>query len=196
MATATAAKKKLVVCGGNGFLGSRIVKSAVTRGWSVTSISRSGEPTWSSVTSSPGAPSWSKSVTWHAANILHPSEYAHVLEDTDAVVHSMGILLEADYKGVLTGKESVFSGLSRAFSASKQGSHDPLSASGDVEPLEKDGQITYELMNRDSGTSTLLTRPVLTRQRSCWPSKQRPTAPRPLSTSPPRTEPSCSRHGT
>ena len=34
MATA----KKLVVCGGNGFLGSRICKSAVARGWDVTSI--------------------------------------------------------------------------------------------------------------------------------------------------------------
>lgn len=149
---ASAAKKKLVVCGGNGFLGSRIVKSAVSRGWTVTSIARSGEPTWSSVTSSSTAPAWSKDVTWHAANILHPSEYAHLLDDTDAVVHSMGILLEADYKGVLTGKESVFSGLSRAFSATKQGSSDPLATQGDVEPMEKDGQITYELMNRDSGT--------------------------------------------
>jgi nucleoside-diphosphate-sugar epimerase len=34
MATA----KKIVVCGGNGFLGSRICKSAVARGWDVTSI--------------------------------------------------------------------------------------------------------------------------------------------------------------
>ena len=35
---AQAAKKKLVVAGGNGFLGSRICKSAVARGWDVTSI--------------------------------------------------------------------------------------------------------------------------------------------------------------
>jgi hypothetical protein len=34
MATA----KRLVVCGGNGFLGSRICKYAVQRGWDVTSI--------------------------------------------------------------------------------------------------------------------------------------------------------------
>lgn len=65
----------------------------------------------------------------------------------------MGILLEADYKGVLTGKESPISGLRRAFSATKRGS--------DVNPLqreqgqqlnagESDGQLTYELMNRDS----------------------------------------------
>jgi FlaA1/EpsC-like NDP-sugar epimerase len=34
----SAAKKKLVVAGGTGFLGSRICKSAVARGWDVTSI--------------------------------------------------------------------------------------------------------------------------------------------------------------
>ena len=65
----------------------------------------------------------------------------------------MGILLEADYKGVLTGKESPISGLQRAFSSTKQGSNiNPLERSkeGNMEPGEKDGQLTYELMNRDS----------------------------------------------
>lgn len=33
-----AASKRIVVCGGGGFLGSRICKSAVARGWHVTSI--------------------------------------------------------------------------------------------------------------------------------------------------------------
>ena len=31
-------KKRIVVAGGSGFLGSRICKSAVARGWDVTSI--------------------------------------------------------------------------------------------------------------------------------------------------------------
>lgn len=30
--------KRIIVCGGNGFLGSRICKYAVARGWEVTSI--------------------------------------------------------------------------------------------------------------------------------------------------------------
>ena len=66
----------------------------------------------------------------------------------------MGILLEADYKGVLQGKESVTSGLRRAFSASKGGSStNPLERGegDDLQPAEHDGQLTYELMNRDSG---------------------------------------------
>jgi hypothetical protein len=64
----------------------------------------------------------------------------------------MGILLEADYKGVISGKESPISGLKRAFSATKAGSQNPLTrkADEDLKPQEKDGQLTYELMNRDS----------------------------------------------
>ncbi|TLD36026.1 NAD(P)-binding protein [Venturia nashicola] len=149
---ASAVKKKLVVCGGNGFLGSRICKAAVTRGWTVTSISRSGEPTWSSVTASSTPPPWSESVKWHSADILKPSTYKDELQDADAVVHSMGILLEADYKGVLQGKEPIMAGLSRAFSSTKKGSQNPLEQKEgeDLEPQESDGQITYELMNRDS----------------------------------------------
>lgn len=66
----------------------------------------------------------------------------------------MGILLEADYKGVLTGKEPIISGLQRAFSSTKKGTKNPLDKSADdaaaFEPLEDGGQITYEVMNRDS----------------------------------------------
>jgi hypothetical protein len=92
-------------------------------------------------------------VTWAKGDILKPTTYTGYLKDADAVVHTMGILLEADYKGVLSGKESVISGLSRAFSPSKAGSSkNPLDRKpGEgLEKGEKDGQITYELMNRDS----------------------------------------------
>nr|POF06871.1 uncharacterized protein CFP56_31495 [Quercus suber] len=153
MMSTTAAKKKLVVCGGNGFLGSRICKAAVARDWDVTSISRSGEPNWPSVSSHTSAPTWASRVTWRSANILSPASYTSDLEHADAVVHSMGILLEADYKGVLTGKESPISGLRRAFSATKSGSNvAPLErAPGQtLASAEADGQLTYELMNRDS----------------------------------------------
>ncbi|SMQ48899.1 unnamed protein product [Zymoseptoria tritici ST99CH_3D7] len=147
------AKKKLVVCGGNGFLGSRICKAAVARDWDVVSISRSGEPNWPSVSAHQTAPAWSKSVQWRKANILQPETYKSDLDGANAVVHSMGILLEADYKGVLTGKESPIAGLRRAFSATKAGGKtNPMDRKPGqaIEPGEKDGQITYELMNRDS----------------------------------------------
>lgn len=65
----------------------------------------------------------------------------------------MGILIEADYKGVLQGKESIVSGLQKAFSKTKKGSANPLERKDgeDLEPLEAGGQLTYELMNRDTG---------------------------------------------
>lgn len=83
---------------------------------------------------------------------MKPSTYSPLLKSADYVVHSMGILLEADYKGVLSGKESPISGLSRAFAATKGGSQNPLTRNRDedLKPQEKDGQLTYELMNRDS----------------------------------------------
>ncbi|RYP16692.1 hypothetical protein DL767_010149 [Monosporascus sp. MG133] len=152
-----AAAKRIVVCGGNGFLGSRICKSAISRGWDVTSISRSGEPKWNTVTSSSAPPSWAHKVTWERANILRPATYAPLLKGADYVVHSMGILLEADYKAVVRGQESPISGLQKAFAAApkrqQQQPANPLDRDrdrDDIRPPETGDQLTYETMNRDS----------------------------------------------
>ncbi|KAK3379839.1 hypothetical protein B0T24DRAFT_570173 [Lasiosphaeria ovina] len=147
------ATKKLVVCGGSGFLGSRICKAAVSRGWDVTSISRSGQPQWQNVTASSSPPAWAHRVSWERADIFRPAQYAALLTGADFVVHSMGILLEADYKGVLSGRESPISGLQKAFSASKGR---PLSSSSNPlhqeqqQQQQSETQLTYEMMNRDS----------------------------------------------
>ncbi|KAK4456123.1 isoflavone reductase IRL [Podospora aff. communis PSN243] len=146
------AAKRLVVCGGNGFLGSRICKAAVSRGWDVTSISRSGEPQWQHVTSSPSPPSWAHRVSWERADIFRPAQYTSLLTNADYVIHTMGILLEADYKGVISGRESPLSGLQKAFSA--HNSPNPLEREKkgqDPSPQPASAsQLTYEMMNRDS----------------------------------------------
>ncbi|OIW33603.1 NAD(P)-binding protein [Coniochaeta ligniaria NRRL 30616] len=150
------AAKKIVVCGGNGFLGSRICKFAVARGWDVTSISRSGEPHWSTATSSPTAPSWSQKVSWQRADILKPATYSPLLKDADYVIHSMGILLEADYKGVVSGRQNPISALQKAFSSAPRPSANPLErgpAASELKPpaaASGAAQLTYEVMNRDS----------------------------------------------
>ena len=116
--------------------------------------SRSGEPQWSSVTASAEAPAWSKSVNWHKGDILKPASYKPVLEGADAVVHSMGILLEADYKGLIQGKEPIVGGLKKVFSSARAGgSRNPLEQKEgeELRPEEGGGTLTYELMNRDSG---------------------------------------------
>ncbi|KAM6477872.1 NAD(P)-binding protein [Trichoderma sp. SZMC 28011] len=150
-----AAAKKLIVCGGNGFLGSRICKYAVARGWDVTSVSRSGEPRWDSVTSSATPPPWAHKVSWERANILEPSTYAPLLKGSDYVVHSMGILLEADYKGVVSGKESPITGLQKAFAQARDRGVDPIHTKpGEtIKPPNPKDQMSYEVMNRDSAIS-------------------------------------------
>ncbi|KAG5292619.1 mitochondrion protein [Histoplasma ohiense] len=148
------ATKRIVVAGGSGFLGSRICKSAVARGWEVVSLSRHGEPAWGTVTLSSHAPRWAKSVEWAKADILKPATYKPFLKDASAVVHSMGILLEADYKGIVQGRESVISGLQKLFATSRPGSQNPLQRpAGEELTAFSGGQLTYELMNRDSAVA-------------------------------------------
>ncbi|GAB1320449.1 hypothetical protein MFIFM68171_10659 [Madurella fahalii] len=151
------ATKRIIVFGGNGFLGSRICRAAVARNWDVTSVSRSGEPHWSSVTSSASPPSWSHKVAWERGDIFRPAQWVSLLKGADCVVHSLGILLEADYKGVISGRESPFSGLAKAFNPAK-GAHSPNplertregSEKEPIEPPKSSSQLTYEMMNRDS----------------------------------------------
>lgn len=116
--------------------------------------SRSGEPRWDTVTGSRERPEWSRSVEWAKADMLDPKTYKCFLNGATVVVHSMGILLEADYKGVVQGREPLLSGLQKVFSSSRLGSQNPLQRrEGEaLQGKEKNGQLTYELMNRDSGS--------------------------------------------
>lgn len=114
--------------------------------------SRSGEPKWDTVTSSPNAPNWSHQVTWERGDILKPATYAPFLQGADYVVHSMGILLEADYKGLVSGKESPIAGLQKAFASQRDRGIDPLQTkpNEDINPSNPADQFSYEVMNRDS----------------------------------------------
>eukprot|EP00123_Amoebidium_parasiticum_P010282 comp20004_c0_seq1/m.24489 comp20004_c0_seq1/g.24489 ORF comp20004_c0_seq1/g.24489 comp20004_c0_seq1/m.24489 type:complete len:151 (-) comp20004_c0_seq1:414-866(-) len=85
---------KLLVVGGNGFLGSAVCKAAVQRGLQVVSLSRSGV--------SPSSAPWTKAVDWQKGDALDPATYMNTLSDTTAVVHTVGTLLEGSgYKGML-----------------------------------------------------------------------------------------------
>lgn len=116
--------------------GSRICKAAVAHDYRVTSLSRSGQPDWKALWSLSSPPEWASQVEWHIANAFDPPTYSDKLEGASAVVHTMGILIEEDYKSVLTGKESIVSGLKKAF---------------DSREMDRGEQLTYEKMHRDSG---------------------------------------------
>lgn len=87
--------------------------------------------------------------------MLRPATYVSFLQNADYVVHSMGILLEADYKGVLQGRESPVAGLRKAFTCAPQPGNPlersvPAGTNQDIRPPETRDQLTYENMNRDS----------------------------------------------
>ncbi|KAF8710958.1 NAD dependent epimerase/dehydratase family, partial [Rhizoctonia solani] len=155
------------VVGGNGFLGetffhpivplvslpstsgSAVCKTAVARGWRVTSISSSGQPYR---TPKGHTPAWTKEVDFRKASAFEPSAYRELLESCTAVVHTIGTLLEAPkYKSAVRGGS--LGGLVSAF-----GQAWGLGAAGN--PLEKrvpGEEGTYEYYNRDAALRVLET---------------------------------------
>lgn len=82
---------KILVAGGNGFIGSEICRRAVEAGHTVTSLSRHGRP-------SHDAP-WMDKVEWIETNILAPEEWRDQLQDCDAVIHAVGLDHESPEEG-------------------------------------------------------------------------------------------------
>jgi nucleoside-diphosphate-sugar epimerase len=80
-------RRKLLVLGGNGFVGQAVCAEGVHSGWQVASLSRSGPPRL--------LPPALQSVTWHRGSASDPISYASnrdILKDVDYVVHSIGLL--------------------------------------------------------------------------------------------------------
>ncbi|SPO29151.1 uncharacterized protein UTRI_06100 [Ustilago trichophora] len=184
----------LLVVGGAGFLGSAISKAALAKGWRVLSISPSGTPYH---TPAGHRPAWSSSpnIEWHAADALDPSSYAHLADRATAAVHTVGILLESDYKS----KSSQASPLRNAIAGVAKGwglrlpqsgadsnpLHDARYPSGEVGQTSRGGgaKFSYEHMNRDSAIAVAHTFLSSLRHRSLHPAEGS------TSTSPPRPAP-------
>ncbi|CCE63754.1 hypothetical protein TPHA_0F02740 [Tetrapisispora phaffii CBS 4417] len=129
--------KRLLVFGGNGFLGKRICQEAVNKGFQVTALSRSGSPP---ILTSMEDKLWISETKWVSCNVFDPSTYSHLLVDKPHVVHSLGILLENEnYKKNVRGSPNI-----RALftSSSLFQLPNPL--------LKKDSKFSYEWMNKRS----------------------------------------------
>ncbi|KAL0910260.1 hypothetical protein M5K25_021223 [Dendrobium thyrsiflorum] len=74
--------EKILVLGGNGFVGSHVCKEAVQQGFSVSSFSRSGR---SSIQES-----WADSVVWHQGSLLVQDSLKNAMNDVSAVVSCVG----------------------------------------------------------------------------------------------------------
>ncbi|KAG6845328.1 hypothetical protein H0H87_010785 [Tephrocybe sp. NHM501043] len=136
------ALRRILVIGGNGFIGSAICKAALAKGIQVTSISSSGLP----YRSAKGhAPAWVNKVDWQRGDALHPESFAHLLPEVDGVIHTLGTLLEnSNYKQAI--KRGDILGLVGILHNNVVGDHgNPLENSTD-----ESRRGSYDVMNRDT----------------------------------------------
>ncbi|KAI0721060.1 NAD-P-binding protein [Cerioporus squamosus] len=135
--------QKILVVGGNGFVGSAVCRTALARGMQVVSISPSGRP-WQ--TPKGHTPAWVSKVEWHKGSALQPETYSHLLPGVTAVVHTIGTLFEkSGYKSALKdGNVPRFVSSVAAGIAGSGPSANPL------EREEKKREGSYEVVNRDT----------------------------------------------
>lgn len=74
--------EKLLVLGGNGFVGSHVCKEAVKRGLTVSSLSRSGRPS--------GHELWVNNVFWHQGDVLFPESLKDAMNGVTSVISCIG----------------------------------------------------------------------------------------------------------
>ncbi|GMG38650.1 unnamed protein product [Ambrosiozyma monospora] len=111
----TTALKNIAIFGGNGFLGRRICETAINRGHTVTSFSSSGKKPWNA---SPIDQKWIDKVNWVKADVFKPETYQDYLKEADAVVHSIGVLLEnPDYKKAVRSTDGITKQFQNLFSS-------------------------------------------------------------------------------
>lgn len=116
---------RVLVTGGNGFVGREVCRVAAERGHEVVSVVRSARPEFDFDANGvdEGDPAWANDVRWIAASVFEPRRWRTHLEGCDGVVHSIGIVDERPTEGgvlerlngdaaVLTGLEAERAGVS------------------------------------------------------------------------------------
>mmetsp|Transcript_11878 Transcript_11878/g.28098 ORF Transcript_11878/g.28098 Transcript_11878/m.28098 type:complete len:305 (+) Transcript_11878:55-969(+) len=86
---ASEAKGRLLVLGGNGFVGREVCRLAVKRGFQVTSLSRRGE------NPEPGDEQLDR-VNWVKGNAVDPGVVSQLVGEADGVIHAIGLLFDAN----------------------------------------------------------------------------------------------------
>ncbi|XP_059275299.1 uncharacterized protein At1g32220, chloroplastic [Lycium ferocissimum] len=91
--------EKLLVLGGNGFVGSHVCKEALDRGLTVASVSRTGR---SSIQES-----WANSVTWHQGNLLSTDSWSDTLKGVTSVISCVGGFGSNSYMYKINGTANI-----------------------------------------------------------------------------------------
>jgi uncharacterized protein YbjT (DUF2867 family) len=107
---------KLVVPGGNGFIGSEICRVAVQNGHEVAAFGRTGRPALA-----PARHPWTGDVEWRAADVFAPNTWRDLLDGADAVVHAIATIRENPAQGVTFDQVNAESALIAAREAVEAG---------------------------------------------------------------------------
>ncbi|MFB6230600.1 MAG: NAD-dependent epimerase/dehydratase family protein [Salinibacter sp.] len=107
---------KLVVPGGNGFIGSEICRVAVQNNHDVAAFGRTGRPALT-----PARHPWTQEVEWRAADVFEPDTWRDLLDGADAVVHSIATIQEDPDRGVTFDRVNAESALLAADEAVEAG---------------------------------------------------------------------------
>ncbi|KAJ8774996.1 hypothetical protein K2173_020000 [Erythroxylum novogranatense] len=90
---------KLLVLGGNGFVGSHVCREALSLGLLVSSLSRSGR---SSVHDS-----WADSIVWHQGDLLSPDSIKHAMDGVTSVISCVGGFGSNSYMYKINGSANI-----------------------------------------------------------------------------------------
>ncbi|KAM7459644.1 hypothetical protein LguiA_036638 [Lonicera macranthoides] len=91
--------EKLLVLGGNGFVGSHVCKEALDRGLSVASLSRSGRSTIQE--------SWANSISWHQGNLLSADSLKEALSGVTSIISCVGGFGSNSYMYKINGTANI-----------------------------------------------------------------------------------------
>ncbi|XP_068638214.1 uncharacterized protein At1g32220, chloroplastic-like [Aristolochia californica] len=91
--------EKLLVLGGNGFVGSHVCKEAVECGLSVASLSRSGRSNIQE--------SWANSVIWHQGSLLLLDSWKEALDGVTSVISCVGGFGSDSYMYKINGTANI-----------------------------------------------------------------------------------------
>ncbi|KAH7574002.1 hypothetical protein JRO89_XS03G0237300 [Xanthoceras sorbifolium] len=90
---------KLLVLGGNGFVGSHILREALDRGVVVASLSRSGRSSLHD--------SWANNITWHQGNLLTPDSWKEAFNGVTSVISCVGGFGSNSYMYKINGTANI-----------------------------------------------------------------------------------------
>ncbi|KAI9293885.1 NAD(P)-binding protein [Neoconidiobolus thromboides FSU 785] len=92
--------KKVLILGGNGYLGQRLCKKGIENGLKITSLSRSGLP---KITNGK-IEAWMNEVNWQKGDLLNLNSYSHLLSNQDTIIHSVGAIFDFNYKPLVSNE--------------------------------------------------------------------------------------------